>query len=257
MTDQAASVKTVLLMTATVRPPAGMPGSVRMDSRVRLAEYCDALSFYLALPDSCIQGIVVLENSDADFSPLEEIYTASGSKKNVEFIHTSSDYPPERGKGYGEFMMIDEGMAVSSMLRRAQHIWKVTGRLKVLNMEALVASAPDKYEIYADLRSVPLIGESLGGNHWVDLRVFSFAPAAYDEFFRGQYGSAYVLEKFFFNEIKLRLDRGHAGLCCRFRVQPDLMGFSGHSNNSYQSPSYKIKTMMRSVARRLFPLLWL
>ena len=257
MTDQFYKVKTVLLMTATVQPPTGMPGSVRMDSQVRLAEYCEALSFYLTLPDSCIQGIVVLENSDADFSPMEAIYTASGSKKNIEFIHTSSNYPPERGKGYGEFLMIDEGMSTSSMLHQAQYVWKVTGRHKVLNLKELVASAPDKYEIYADLRCVPLIGELLGGNDWMDLRVFSFASKVYDEVFRGKYGSDYVLEKSFFEVIKCRYDVGHAGVFCRFAVQPNVMGFSGCSNKSYQSPSYKIKSTIRSVARRVFPSLWL
>lgn len=52
--------------------------------------------------------------------------------------------------------MIDEGMLTSTLLRQAQHIWKVTGRHKVLNMAALINNAPYTYEIYADLRSVPL-----------------------------------------------------------------------------------------------------
>jgi hypothetical protein len=52
-------------------------------------------------------------------------------------------------------------------------LWKVTGRLRVLNLEKLIATAPERYDFYCDLRSVPLIGERLGGNHWMELRTFS------------------------------------------------------------------------------------
>ncbi|CAA9891896.1 hypothetical protein METHB2_520003 [Candidatus Methylobacter favarea] len=103
----------------------------------------------------------------------------------------------------------------------------------------------------------PLIGDILGGNHWMDLRVFSFFSTAYDELFRGKYGSAFVLEKYFFETIKNRWKQEHAGIFCRFDIQPNLIGFSGNSNKSYQSVSYKIKNSIRTVVRRVLPSLWL
>lgn len=245
----------VLLMSATITPSANMPGSVRMDPAVRMRDYSEALKYYASLSDRFISGIVFLENSDTDLTPLK---TALGkSTKKVEFISVSSNYPPERGKGYGEFKMFDEGLAVSSLIKRDDHVWKVTGRLKVLNMELLVAAAPEDYDVYCDLRKVPLIGERLGGNRWMELRIFAFRRSAYDTYFKGRYSQDFVLEKSFFEDMYRQVKLGNRKIVPRLNVQPIIDGYSGFSNSNYRSNGYIAKEKLRVFARRFIPHLWL
>src|SRR5260370_991740 len=157
----------VLLMSATIAPSKAMPGSTRNDPQVRLTDYIAALKFYQSIPSNVIDRIVFLENSDSDLTPLKNALAAN-SKMKVEFISVDSQYSPERGKGFGEFRMLDEGLEKSTFIGADDYVWKVTGRLIIRNIAALVVSAPADYEVYCDLRDVPFIGESLGGNLWME-----------------------------------------------------------------------------------------
>lgn len=246
----------VILMSATITPSKDMPGSTRMDPAVRMNDYVEALKYYESVSPEVVDRIVFLENSDTDLTPLKNALQRASYNK-VEFISVSSDYPPSKGKGYGEFRMFDEGLLASEVIKADDHIWKVTGRLKILNIEQLILSAPSDYEVYCDLRDVPIIGESLGGNLWMELRTFAFRRDAYDRYFRGEYSKSYVLEKKFFKTMKSALNNLNAQIIPRFRVQPIIDGYSGYSNANYRSTSYKAKEKLRMIARQVAPGLWL
>lgn len=243
-------------MSATITPSKDMPGSTRMDPAVRMNDYVEALKYYESVAPEVVDRIVFLENSDTDLSPLKNALQRTSYKK-VEFISVSSDYPPSKGKGYGEFRMFDEGLLASEVIHQNDHIWKVTGRLKILNIEQLIRSAPEEYEVYCDLRDVPVIGESLGGNLWMELRTFAFRRDAYDRYFRDKYAKSFVLEKEFFQTMKTALGKPDTRIIPRFRVQPIIDGYSGYSNANYRSTSYKAKEKLRTIARKVAPGLWL
>jgi hypothetical protein len=165
----------VILMSATITPSKDRPGSTRMDPAIRMNDCVEALRYYEGVTPEVVDRIVFLENSDTDLTPLKNALQRK-SYVNVEFISISSDYRPSRGKGYGEFRMFDEGLLASELIRADDHIWKVTGRLKILNIKQLICSAPAGYEVYCDLREVPLIGESLGAiSGWNRERLHSVA----------------------------------------------------------------------------------
>lgn len=246
----------VILLSATITPSKDMPGSTRMDPVVRMNDYLEALKYYESISTDVVDRIVFLENSDTDLTPLKNALPRQ-SRKRVEFISVSSDYPPSKGKGYGEFRMFDEGLLASEMIAPDDHVWKVTGRLKILNIEQLIQSAPAEYEVYCDLRDVPMIGASLGGNPWMELRTFAFRRDAYDRYFRGEFSKAFVLEKKFFKTMRDELDHANTQIIPRFRVQPIIDGYSGHSNANYRSTSYKAKEKLRMIARKVAPGLWL
>ncbi len=249
-----------LLMTATINPPSGMMGSVRNDPDLRLKDYIDAFKFYLSIDDAIIDQIVILENSDSDLHVFTEIASEFKSKKAIHLVNTSSDYPAEKGKGYGEFWMLDQGIErifSSGAISKTTQIWKVTGRLMVKNIDALVRSAPSDYTIYCDLRNAPLIGESLGGNQWMELRIFSFTYKGYMKYLRGKYDMGYVLEKELFSVMVNALPVQGNRMVPRFVDQPVISGFSGFSSKSYESPAYLTKLAIRQFSRRFFPGLWL
>ena len=246
-------------MTATITPHAAMPGSINNDSDARRNEYLEALSFYLSQPDS-LERIVLLENSGSSLEPFRRLHAESGSSKELILISTSPDYDHSRGKGYGEFLMLDTGLTqlrAEGVLTDESRLWKVTGRHRIANMAELLATSPERYDLYCDLRKVPLIGERLGGNRWMDLRIVSFSLAGYRRFFEGRYGESYVPEKAFFETAYAAWKKNPAGIHPRFRVQPQIRGTSGLTGASYSSPAYRTKEGLRRIGRRLLPGLWL
>ena len=155
--------------------------------------------------------------------------------------------------------MLDRGLkaAIGNRTQRAGIFWKVTGRLKVLNLEEMIARAPQDYDIYCDLRKAPLIGEVLGGNRWMDLRVFSFSASGYDTCLRGKYDSGCVLEKELFQVLTRRMHGHSCKIIPRFNVQPGLEGYCGLTNTSYQSFAYRMKGWVRQFSRVVLPQIWL
>jgi hypothetical protein len=233
-----------------------MPGTLRNSPGTRREEYLSAFRFYLGLDDSLVDHIVVLENSGADLAPFRELASQAGSRKKLSLFNCSSEYPPEKGKGYGEFLMMDRGLAALALPAEGK-VWKITGRLMVENIGELIRSAPAEYAFYCDMRNVPLVGNSLGGNRWMELRVFSFTGAAYERWLRGTYDLSFVLEQAYFERLMEPFRAGNLDLVPRFRVQPRFLGFSGFSNKSYSSATYRIKGAVRTFGRRWLPGLWL
>lgn len=250
-----------LLMTATITPPSGAPELARNDAKLRLGDYCDALRFYLTMPEHTVDKIIFIDNSDSDLSALEAVISEVPHKKKVELIKfQGNDHPPEFGKGYGEFKLIDYGITHSALLSPDDLVWKVTGRLRVLNLRQLIETAPLDYNIYCDLRHVPMIGDQFGANEWMDLRVFSWSNIGYELYIRDRFellkteliGSP---EQYFFKLIKTATKSD--GIVPRFRVQPNIAGFGGRLNVDYQNSSYRYKNRLRRVVRLAAPWIWL
>ena len=249
-----------ILMTATVTPAKGMIGSAINNPTERLLEYCQAFEFYLDIPDEFVNMIVILENSQTDLSAFSKIASERATTKTIHLINTSSDYPGAKGKGYGEFLMIDEGLGRLPEKDRLPSalFWKVTGRLKLLNLERLLKTAPSGYEVYCDLREAPFIGDLFGGNKWMELRVFSFTIVGYDRYLRGKYDLGLCLEAFFFDIMKVALSSGAPHrIFPRFKIQPIFDGFCGHNLKSYQGVEYRTKNIVRSIFRTVLPRVWL
>lgn len=244
-------------MTATIAPSAAMGETLRIDADLRLHDYCDALRWYVGLPDDVIDRIVILENSRSDLRPLADLAAAAGCKKQLELLSTAPDAPPERGKGYAESLMIEEGLSRSKLLRADSALWKVTGRLCVLNLPALVRTAPAEFDLYCDLRNVPLIADALGGNQWMETRLFATTPAAYSRLFGGRASCDYVIEKGFYKLVRAAMAEGSMDIHPRFRRQPILAGVSGASGANYRSGTYRTKELIRTAGRFAAPRLWL
>lgn len=236
-----------------------MPGSIHNDAEARQKEYLSALSYYLSQPDT-LGRIVLLENSGASLEPFRNLHRESGSSKDLILLSTSPDYDHTKGKGYGEFLMLDTGLAQlrsERVLAEDAKLWKVTGRHRIVNMAELLATSPERYDLYCDLRKVPVIGESLGGNRWMDLRIVSFSLSGYSRFFEGRYGESFVPEKAFFETAYATWKRDPTGIYPRFRVQPEIRGTSGYNGASYSSAGYLAKERLRRVSRKVLPGIWL
>ena len=108
----------ILLLTATITPPAGVPLLHRANPHDRLQDYERALKFYLQLLNRSIDSIVFAENSNSDVSTLQNMVAQSGFTERVEFIvFDGLDHPPIYGRAYGEFKLNDYGQEHSQILQ--------------------------------------------------------------------------------------------------------------------------------------------
>src|SRR5215210_2588345 len=219
-------------MTATIKPPAGVPALQRVDPGDRLADYERALEFYLGLPATVLDRVVFAENSGSDLSSLEHLAERDAGDKDVELLSFDGlDYPVEYGRAVGETRLIDTALGRSRLLGALaadEPFWKVTGRLRFTNLDRLIATAPVGPELYIDFRRFP--------RRWVDIRIFACTPRAFRELFvsrealmrqdeldRSGYSAP---EERLFEELLPQRER--ARVAPRLRLEPRVEGYSGH-----------------------------
>lgn len=127
------SHKYVIFLTACVNPD-GMANTLHTDCRQRAEEYKKALCFYL---QKTKLSIVFCENTLCDMSYEFSSYIASGRLEYLTF--DGNHYNKKRGKGVGEVEIMEYAFLHSKLLQNGDHIIKITGRLKVLNIRLLIA----------------------------------------------------------------------------------------------------------------------
>ena len=149
------------------------------DVSVRKQQYLNAIDFYLkrtTLP------IVFCENTLFDFSPLYYSEISSGRFEYLTF--DGNNFDRAKGKGYGEIGIMEYAYANSILLRDADIVIKITGRLIVQNIARLVKM--NKLVIY------PVIQTLFGNQKMMDSRII-LAPSTF-------FKKYFFLQKEFIND---------------------------------------------------------
>ena len=246
-----------MLMTATLRPPAS--AVVRSDPQDRMNDYLGALRFYLDQPDDVIDRIVFVENTASDMQQLIDLVRTHPNGKTVEFIgFWGNDHDPKLGKAFGEFKLMDHGLARSKLLSSDDIVWKTTGRLKFLNLAEMAGKLRGRnFDFLCDLHNVPGVGsrDPRERKH-MDLRVFACRLGAYNDVIRGLWQRLHPFDAA--DMFKAMVDaRRVRPVIPRFPLQPQLQGISGRHGHDYQTPQQRFKDGIRSLCRRVIPWLWL
>jgi hypothetical protein len=247
----------VLLLTATIQPPAGMPALARTDPALRLNDYLRTLSFYVGLLGRCFDAIVFAENSASDLSPLRERVRASGAEDRVEFVSFHGlDFPPSYGRGYGEFKLVDHAMAHSAFLGGDDRVvWKCTGRYLIKNLDRIVLDPPPHFDIYCHLRDYRY--------KLCELYMLAWNKKGYETAIRGVYPKLrndtqgyHVIEETLFRTWIEGLRR-EARIVPRFRHVPLIEGTRGWNNSPYSDSPWDAKILIRRIALNFLPWLWI
>jgi hypothetical protein len=242
-----------LLLTATIRPLAGIPELQRTDPMERMKDYIHALKFYCDIPENVLPRIVFIENSESDLSLLRDVASAANATHRVEFLSFNGlNYPPSYGRGYGEFKLLDYAMDHSTTLSAADPetmLWKVTGRYRVLNIRRIIRSAPSNSELYCDTRTWPI--------PWVDLRIFGCTLGGYERLLKGIYlqlreDVIKMAPEQHLHPIIDELAKSHP-IVKRLQSEPFIDGIRGKDSKNYASGINFIKYVARSSRRMLFP----
>jgi len=134
------SMNIPILLTATVNPH-GMKGA-NFDPEERLNMYVEALEFYVK------KGLkVVFAENSGSLNLVSSFRFQVSSIDNVEFVDVSGDeYDQSRGKGYNETILIHKAIQKSRFIQDAGCFFKLTGRLKLLNVAALLGECANESE---------------------------------------------------------------------------------------------------------------
>lgn len=249
----------ILLLTATVQPPQGAVGLVRTDANLRKQDYRQALAFYLGeIERGTFEKIVLVDNSNTPLDFLQELVDARGLGARVELIsYDGLDYPPEVGRTYGEFKLIDEAYRLSHVLREVRDddiVWKVTGRYTVHNIDKLASRRPRRADLYCNARTIP--------SKYLDLYCISWNGRGYRKFIKGIYPRLGVSnttvpgENLFFDLVFDRQAAAEIAVKPRFNVTPYVTGVRGFTNTGFNVGKDRRKFYLRAALRRVAPWIW-
>lgn len=244
-----------IVMTACIDPSTGPHAVARSKVETRLADYREALDFWLKHPDSRLNRIVFIDNSGY---PLQSLRTFAEQNdplgKSIEFISLNCNYsPPGLSYGYAEFAMLDLGLPQSRLAAASKYWIKVTGRLRFTNVSKLLDRLPDNTLFAVDCRDNTRFVKTP--------QVFAttqFMLLRSDFFEQQMYGvkddmTAPCIENFVYD--RLIKFRGQPGAILRWPVNVDPIGIAG-GNKNYGSLKQRGLNLARAICRRVFPNWW-
>ena len=254
----------VLLLTASV-DPKGMPDLTQPDPLDREKTYAQYFEYYVRNHPR-VRKIVFAENSGWPLDRFNEIAArANPLAKKVEVLSFDcNNFPRERGKSYGELLLIEKTLERSSLAKRNKYIGKMTGRNLLMNLTPLLESIDSDFEFYCDIRDhnfYQLLGMADCGHH-CDSRFFIFTNSFYDKYLKGSHaacsvGNGYLIEGLLFDLVKTTAPT--EPIIKRFDIEPDFRGTAGHfirnKAKDYGGSREIIKRRIRSCSRRIAP--WL
>jgi hypothetical protein len=249
----------ILLLTSTIRPLAGIPALARTNVDDRLRDYERALEFYIGLVPRHFSRIVFVENSCFDLASLRNVVNRLGADEKVEFISFAGlDFPPEFGRGYGEFRMVDYAMGTSTAIAASSRpiIWKCTGRYIVRNLAQLATTMGSRTNLYCHMRNYPYRLCELYLLAWDQLGYETAVRGVYEKLRNNVTPGMHTIEETLFRthveEIKERIV-----VRPRFSQVPLLEGVRGWNNTPLSGTGSHPKILMRRMAQALLPHLWI
>lgn len=243
----------ILLMSATVTP-RDSPELARVDPQLRLDDYAAALEFYIPKLADTIDGIVFVENSDSDISALRAIAERHGASDRVEFIANYGIHSyPGHDRSYGYFKVVERAMVQSRLIAAAGDdviVWKVAGRYQVLNLKQMLTTAPDRFDLYCDMRTM-----RKRPHYWADLRFLGWSKRGFARILDqvAETLGEDPREPVIYHHIKAKMADPQVTIVPRYRREPLIEGVRGWDNRHYSRGVALLKYYLRATVRRFAP----
>ncbi len=125
-----------LILTATVNP-GEMPDLIRKDINTRLNDYKKSFEFWLEKKN--IKKIIFIENSNHDLSFFYDL-SKKYKDKEIEILSNNLNLKFDKvlGKGYGQYLCLNEIFKNSKLAKNSNYFIDVTGRHCVINFDAIL-----------------------------------------------------------------------------------------------------------------------
>lgn len=244
--------KASLILTASV-DPCGMHDSPFSPSE-REQQYIDALEYYVE-NHKAVRNIIFAENSGWN---LERIKSQFGDTTKIIFLSfNQNNYSRNLGKGYGELKLISD--ALDSQQLSSSHLFvKITGRLKILNLDLILNQFNESIELMCDTRSIRV--RFWNKKHQpvhADSRLLVFTREFFDLQLRNKLSKIDESKGVYLENILYAIveaTKGDNNVIRRFETEPHFLGYGAHmGGKNYSSLRQRIKAHARQVSRKLFP----
>lgn len=247
-----------LLITAAVRPAQGIVVS-RSNYEDREQDYVTSLTRHMReIP--AVKRIVFIENSGWPLDRFRDIARENPHGKQIEFVSLpGGNFNASRGKSYAELALLRDGIAASVLAKQSRFLCKLTGRLFLENIEAILRKFPDNFDLACDLRDhsiYEILRLPYSGRH-ADCRFLAFTP----EFFQASFlpgldwvddAQGRMIESWVYGLAKAGDKRN---IVRRFAIEPEFRGISGALNRQYDRGTFAMRSRIRGITRLLLP--WL
>lgn len=249
-------------MTACLRPaPVFAAQLIRTDFDQRLADYREALRFWLHLPDPRVERVILIENTATSLDDLAAVARRENPyDRDCEFLtFAANDIPDGLHYGYAEYRMLDIGLARSRTWPAVDRMIKATGRYRFPAISRLLDRLPPGCLMAADARDArrfrPKPQHIVTSPLWIARR----------EFFEDHLRQAYTLihpppphRGQFIEDVLydiLMPLRRQPGVLLRWPVNCDPQGIGANGDN-YDAPRRRLLRLLRGAGRRLTPGWW-
>lgn len=223
-----------LLITGCIKPSSKVPRLTVDNEEIRRKQYESTILW--AIEETEIKDIVFCDNSNN--SLCEDLYLlANKHNKNLEMLSFQGDIQSieKYGKGYGEGEIIEYVLNKSEIIRRNSGFIKITGRLKINNIDVLCKDIKaGRFYYFTSATTVK------HRNPMVETRFYVIDKNIYDSLFKDAYkmvddNNGIYLEKVFRDIIISKKSIG-----AKFNCYPDFVGVSGSNGNSYKISKHKL-----------------
>jgi len=240
----------ILILTATITPPAEAKDLAFTDPKIRLGEY-EATLKHLGYANiaSSFSCIIFVENSGFNLDSLKNKFAF------VEFISLEKSHlNRSEQRGFCELLTLRDSMTILNrqhMIGDDDLVYKMTGRYRLENMNQIIS---DDFDLHADFRTIP--------DHWMDMRFMGFRYS----FFMTHVENILNLSKSKeFKNISMevicfeyfQMMRTKCKVKSRFSTVPRFNGVCGATGINYlNGMKNKTKYCLRVVLRKAAPFIW-
>ena len=240
----------VLILPSSVHANARY--TALMDPGERMQQYIDALSWYIR--ESSLKKIIVCDNTGYDY-PADLHQMAVAHRKELELLsfHGDSALVESYGKGYGEGEIMEFIMTHSRLLKEADGFLKVTGRLKLVNLDEIlrrIDTSKNYFMPISLLRPRWLVPRA--ARVCVEVRAYYVTKTFFEKVLQTAYKNVrddqtFFLEHAYYQAIA-RWSKDIEKVEC-FPVAPEITGISGSNGWVFKERSRLKKILIRLAAR--------
>jgi len=246
-----------------------IPSSVHVSARYttlldpgqRETQYLDSLSWFIR--ESPLTKIIVCDNSGYQY-PTSLYELAETHHKKLELLSFSGNQAlvQEYGKGYGEGEIMEFVMTHSHLIGEVEGFWKVTGRLKVVNIGKLLRQSRAAVNYFMPVSLLrPRFLVPRAARSCVEVRVYYVTKVFFREVLLDAYkevrdDQTFFLEHAYYQAITQSITTATAlnkGTGSRYHIRcfstaPEITGQSGSNGWVFKERSWPKKLLIRLVS---------
>lgn len=230
------------IITGTIKPDISVNYLKVRDEQDRLKQYIAGILFLIE--SKAFSKIVFCENSNYGTEKLTFLREKARKYQiELELISFSGDIEQTKlhGKGYGEGEIMRYVLQHSQLLKDEFYFVKITGRMKVNNINKIVSSMKDEKTYF----NIP----NLSQRGIYDTRIYAMPLEQFRTFFENNFDKVQDNKGMYLEHVYTQIIEENNIKVTNFPRYPRIIGISGSTGGEYTYTEWKCK--IKDVISRL------